>query len=186
VGDVVSQYELYTGESFVRDRPLTKMEYGANAAGLVGGTVIGVIAERGKFLKKLLGIADEAADNQAAGKTAIRAAETKVAEARGFSNPHYGNQVHQKFEKALTEQTGTTRRDWIMQTDPGKQGVDATYIGPKATYPGFKYAELKPRTGNGFREFKRQLENWNLAVGKTALWFYNEAGIIGRAIGENW
>jgi hypothetical protein len=193
VGDVVSQYELYSGENFVRDRPLTNTEYGLNAAGLVGGTILGAIADRLKWFRwadDAAGEVDEAAELAARGgkaeKTAIRAAETKVADGAAFSNPHFGNQTHSKFEKALTEQTGTTADDWIVRTQPGQTGVDATYIGSKARYPGFAYAELKPLTANGFKEFTRQLDKWQLTVGETALWFYNRAGIIGRAIGENW
>jgi hypothetical protein len=72
-----------------------------------------------------------------------------------------------------------------MRTDPGMTGVDATYVGPKNSYPGFQHAELKPYSPSGFNAFQRQLDNWSLPPGETQLWWYNEHGIIGSS-GTNW
>ncbi len=90
-------------------------------------------------------------------------------------------EIHQNFEKALCDQTGTRPEDWIMRTAPGKTGVDATYIGPKATNPGFRYAELKPFSQNGVDEFRASVDAWGLPTGETQLWFYNPWGIIGQS-----
>jgi RHS repeat-associated protein len=54
---------------------------------------------------------------------------------RNFSNPKIGQQVHGQFEKALIEQTGTSKGDWIIRTKPGQTGVDATYQGTKPRFP---------------------------------------------------
>jgi hypothetical protein len=99
----------------------------------------------------------------------------------GFSNPALGTEIHQRFEETLLRQTGTKATDWRIRTAPGMKGVDATYIGPKSSYPGFTHAELKPLTQNGFFTFLRQLSNWALPNGKTQLWFYNEQSIIGSS-----
>lgn len=99
----------------------------------------------------------------------------------GFSTTKLGNEVHGRFEKVLTEQTGTRREDWLMRTKPGETGIDATYIGPKNRYPGFKYAELKPYTQNGYDTFQRQMDRWQLPGGQTQLYFYNGGGIIGSS-----
>jgi hypothetical protein len=96
------------------------------------------------------------------------------------SNIDVGIEAHQRFLQALMEQTGTGADDWIMRTAPGQTGVDATYVGPTSTYPGFDYAELKPLSGNGFATFLRQFVNWDLD-GVTRLWFYNSNGVIGMS-----
>jgi RHS repeat-associated protein len=100
---------------------------------------------------------------------------------RNFSNPKFGQEVHQNFEKALLEQTGTTKGDWIIRTKLGQTGVDAEYIGSKNL--AFKFAELKPRSPNGLNEFNSQVDRWRQSGhikpgGSTSLWFYNEQGVI--------
>jgi hypothetical protein len=100
---------------------------------------------------------------------------------KGFADADFGTDVHQGFQDALVEQTGTLPEDWEMRTKPGLTGVDAEYVGPRSTNPGFKYAELKPYSDNGFSVFQKQLDNWNLPPGKTQLWFYNKNGIIGAS-----
>jgi RHS repeat-associated protein len=96
----------------------------------------------------------------------------------GFSNPHFGQQMHQKFPSVLAKQTDTKLSDWRFRVKPGQTGVDAEYQGPRARYPGFKYAELKPCTENGFRTFLDQLRKWLLPFNKTQLWWYDENGTI--------
>lgn len=83
------------------------------------------------------------------------------------------------------DQTNTLLQDWIFNTAPGQTGVDATYIGPPATYPGFTYAELKPLSINGWETFWKQLEAWTLPAEETQLWFYNPGGVIGSS-GNNY
>jgi hypothetical protein len=97
----------------------------------------------------------------------------------GFSNPGFGQEVHQRFQDLLAEQTHTSPDDWFMRTAPGMNGVDAEYIGPASSNPGFKYAELKPYSGNGVDTFFDQLFNWRLPPEETSLWFYNPHGVIG-------
>jgi hypothetical protein len=99
----------------------------------------------------------------------------------GFSNAKLGNAMHGRFEDALTKQTGTLPEDWFMRTKPGQTGVDATYIGPRSRYPGFRYAELKPYSPGTIPTFGNQLGNWNLTPGLTQLWFYNQNGVIGSS-----
>jgi hypothetical protein len=99
---------------------------------------------------------------------------------KNFSNPKFGLEVH---ARSLFEQTGTSKGDWIIRTKPGQKGVDATYIGDKDL--GFRHAELKPRSPNGFNEFNGQVDRWqqsgHIQPGeKTSLWFYNEQGVIGQ------
>jgi len=48
----------------------------------------------------------------------------------------------------------------------------------KDRYPGFRHAELKPLTENGYRAFLRQLEKWGFPLDDVSLWFYN----IGRSL----
>jgi hypothetical protein len=91
------------------------------------------------------------------------------------------NAVHLNFQQALVEQTGTRLADWEMRTAVGQTGVDAVYVGPSATRPGFDYAELKPYSQSGFNQFQVQLDRWNLPEGQTQLWFYNRNGIIGSS-----
>jgi hypothetical protein len=101
-----------------------------------------------------------------------------------FGTPWFGTKVHQSFREALMEQTGTSFDDWDMRVAPGQTGVDATYIGPDDTYPGFKHAELKPLSPWGLKQFEdQQLPSWlekgMVNPGETQLWFYNEWGVIG-------
>jgi hypothetical protein len=78
--------------------------------------------------------------------------------------------------------TGTKTEDWDMRTGPGENGVDATYVGPASTDPGFENAELKPYSQSGIDSFGDQLENWEgLTPGQTQLFFYNNGGIIGSS-----
>jgi hypothetical protein len=102
---------------------------------------------------------------------------------KNFSNPKFGNEVHDDFGRALLEQTGTRESDWIFRTSPGQNGVDATYQGAKDI--GFRHAELKPRSPNGLNQFENQVNNWQQRgqiqpSENTSLWFYNERGIIGQ------
>jgi hypothetical protein len=99
----------------------------------------------------------------------------------GFSNPTFGQEVHQNFLDALTEQTSTAPSDWLMRTGPGLNGVDAEFMGQADLNPGFTFAELKPYTQYGFDTFMNQLDSWSLPQGQTQLWFYNENGIIGSS-----
>jgi hypothetical protein len=61
---------------------------------------------------------------------------------RGMHNPavrdaaDFGTAVHQNFERALMEQTGTRNGDWEMHTKPGQTGIDAIYRGPESRWPG--------------------------------------------------
>lgn len=68
-----------------------------------------------------------------------------------------------------------------MRTRPGQTGVDAEYIGPKSRNPGFDYAELNSHSPGSIGTLGNQLGNWNLAPGKTQLWFYNTGGVIGSS-----
>jgi hypothetical protein len=63
------------------------------------------------------------------------------------------------------------------------KGIDAEYIGPPSRNPAFKFAELKPYSDNGFDALLGQLSRWiqRGLRGKTQLWFYDEAGIIGSS-----
>jgi hypothetical protein len=66
-----------------------------------------------------------------------------------------------------------------MQVAPGETGVDATYVGPASRNPGFDFAELKPNSPYSLGTFGDQMDKWDLPLGKTQLWFYNEGGVIG-------
>src|SRR5207249_2884342 len=99
----------------------------------------------------------------------------------GFSNLRLGAEVHANFEEALNALYDTKARDWLMRTAPGLRGVDATYVGPAARYPGFKYAELKPYSLSGIDSFGFQLERWGLPPGQTQLFLYNRGGVIGSS-----
>ena len=94
----------------------------------------------------------------------------------GFSDPELGGAAHEAFDIPLMEKTGTEPGDWQLRTGPGETGVDATYIGPKSCHPGYDHAELKPYTDNGYLQFQKQLNRWQLPPGKTRLWFYDEHG----------
>jgi RHS repeat-associated protein len=98
---------------------------------------------------------------------------------KGFSTTEFGQAMHDRFRDALVEQTGTRPRDWRMNTARGQKGIDAIYVGGPKTDPGFKYAELKPNSPGTIPTFGNQLNNWNLPPGKTELWLYNNAGVIG-------
>ena len=101
-----------------------------------------------------------------------------------FGTPGFGTEVHQSFEDALLEQTGTKPGDWQMRTEPGQTGPDAEYVGDPGRDPGFTYAELKPATDSGWNRFQQQMRKWNLPPGKTQLWGYGASGAIGTT-GEN-
>jgi hypothetical protein len=58
-------------------------------------------------------------------------------------------------------------------------GVDATFVGDMSRSPGFKYAELKPYSQSSLGRFGEQIGRWGLPDGESALFFYNEGGIIG-------
>jgi len=58
--------------------------------------------------------------------------------------------------------------------------VDAEYVGPQETDPGFDYAELKPYSQSGIDAFGDQLENWNLN-GPVQLFLYGPGGVIGSS-----
>ena len=94
----------------------------------------------------------------------------------------FGNEVHQKFESVLIEQTNTEPGDWFMRTAPGQRGVDATYVGPASRNPGFDYAELKP-FGYSNTAVGNQIGRWGLPQGRTSIWWYNRSGIIGQTRG---
>ena len=94
----------------------------------------------------------------------------------------FGNEVHQNFQQVLVDQTGTAPEDWLMRTNPGQNGVDATYIGDPANNPGFSYAELKP-VGYPDTAVGNQVSRWALPEGKTSIWWYNNNGIIGQTLG---
>jgi YD repeat-containing protein len=94
----------------------------------------------------------------------------------------FGTKVHQNFQQALMEQTGTNARDWRMQTAPGQTGVDATYIGPDERNPGFDFAELKPaNSASAMSDFQAQMNSWGLPEGRTQLWLYSKSGAIGSS-----
>ena len=95
----------------------------------------------------------------------------------------FGNQVHQYFGVVLQALTNTGPGDWIMNTAPGVTGVDAIYIGPPETNPGFNYAELKP-VGYSDNAVGCQIGNWGLPEGETGIFWYNESGIIGGTLGR--
>jgi hypothetical protein len=99
-------------------------------------------------------------------------------EPQNFSDPATGKAAHDKFEDELVRQTNTRKGDWFMRTARGVNGVDATYRGPVGRNPGFKYAELKPYSQNGYDTFQKQMDNWRLPEGKTQLWFYDQQGNI--------
>lgn len=124
----------------------------------------------------------------AVGPDAVLVHNTTGCAPSGFSNPHFGQQVHQQFEKALIDQTNTAPSDWIIRTGPGQTGIDASYIGLKSV--GFKHAELKPRSWAGWNAFRTQAANWFAAgqasPGTVSLCLYNEDGIIGLSHITNW
>ena len=99
----------------------------------------------------------------------------------GFSNFNLAQQSHSLLETTLEALTGTKPGDWRMETGPGENGVDATYIGPESRNPGFGFAELKPYSQSGIDTFGDQLESWQLPAGQTQLFFYNAGGIIGSS-----
>lgn len=112
------------------------------------------------------------------GETALEASAETTAEASGFGTTAFGNEIHQGFGDVLAEQTGTNLEDWQMATRPGQTGVDATYVGPASTNPGFNYAELKP-VGYSQEAVGSQIGRWGLPEGQTSVWWYNSNGIIG-------
>jgi hypothetical protein len=101
-----------------------------------------------------------------------------------FGSAEYGQMMHDKFLKELIRQTGTRKSDWLMRTDPGLTGVDATYVGQGCRNPGFLYAELKPYSLSGYNRFLSQLDRWNLPAKTTTLWMYDAAGKIARTVGS--
>ncbi len=77
-----------------------------------------------------------------------------------WSNPELGNQMHDNFQNALADQTGTRPQDWQMNTNPNRPGIDANWANPDLQPPGMDSAELKPFTQNGWDEFQTQMDNW--------------------------
>jgi RHS repeat-associated protein len=143
--------------------------------------VLGAIATEDQWIDAEGNIRDEVSNQIIRDKYGRRALCPPTRRPQGFSNGNFGNAVHAKFLDALVALTGTRQADWLMQTAPGQNGVDATYIGPEETDPGFTYAELKPYTPYSMPRFFEQLDRWNLPPGKTQLFYYNPQGVIGSS-----